>query len=249
MTLVRSGRAFVELLSQTVFTPFLEPLSSGMTWYAKELIVSAFPTALEAIESNPSIKNSLFRLRGPIDYKWYRPEHKHDYSDSGLLVIRPICSKASHAFEWLASDERVLLPEKMKPLNNISLNINLSKVEAALGFQTDELYHDGLLDVLHFAKALSQKIQSTVSYYDVLFWGGEPEYELAWIFNDGEEEVLIKGRDDLEGGLVKIFTSKTESTIDCNILQYTLSKHGCNLASGFFLPHSREFPWRDHKIK
>ena len=220
-----------------------------MTWYAKEIIVNASPAALEAMESNQSIKNNLFRLRGPVDHQWYRPEHKHDYSDSGLLVIRPICSRGSHAFEWFTSDENALLPEKLKPLDDISLSIDLSKIEVALGFQVDELYDEALLDVLHFAKALSQKTQSTVSYYDVLFWGGDTEYELAWIFNDGEEEVLIKGFDDTESAPVKIFTSKTEATINCNILQYTLSKHGCNLASGFFLPHSREFPWREHKVK
>lgn len=219
-----------------------------MTWYAKELIFKATDEAWHAIEDDIAIRKHLYVLRGPIEYDWYRPENKHSYPDDGLFVIRPICSQEARAYEWFKCDDTPLNPNDILLSDIFDLEIDMAKVEANHHLSGKAFDMEMPCHILHFAKYLSQKINSTVVYYDVEFWGGAVEYELAWIFNQSEQAIINKPNIHEESFIKKI-TPDIESTIEGNVLRYALAKLDCQLQNGFFLPHTRSFPWIEHKVR
>ena len=71
-----------------------------MTWYAHEVIAPGSQEVVRLVEGNPMLAPFAYRLHGPLEHAWPRPEAAHGFPETGLVVVRPVCDLADDDAEW-----------------------------------------------------------------------------------------------------------------------------------------------------
>ena len=131
---------------------------------------------------------------------------------------------------------------------NVTLNIDPRNVQTRTCLSPESFKEECPLNVLRFAKILSQIISSNVVYYDAFYWGGMVEYELAWIFGE-KEEVIVQIADSKDQKQFCTINAESITHSEGNTLQTALKYLGVNMSSGYFLPHTRGFDWTEQRVR
>lgn len=216
-----------------------------MSWYASQIITSGYADVVKTLQAIPALKNRLFLLDEPIRKSWKTPEETYDVPADGLLFLRSICDPTSPISEWFAEDE-IISTKAFAELEGADLTIdprNLSQYELK-----EEPPIVPYLDALRFAKRLSQMTSSAVAYYYCYFWGGHPEIEFAWVFDDAER-AFIRLVDPRPGAnrLLAIGPDGAEDLYE-DVLVKTMAALGCDLPGPYFYPHTRSYAWDEHRL-
>jgi len=219
-----------------------------MTFYVKALFFNATEAAWSAIQADKAVRQNLYKLSGEIDHAWYHPSHQHNYSDLSLFVVRPICSPGASGESWLCVEDNVANPEDFILQDEIMLDVDPLKVQPNTCLSLEGFQMGIPSSILQYAKVLCKIIKSHVVYYDVCYWGGMIEYELAWVFGD-QEEVCVQLAETKKQDMMKRITATSETTLKGEVLQYSLAKLGVKMSSGFFLPHTRSFDWAPNQVR
>ena len=216
-----------------------------MTWYASQIITTGAPSVIAAIERNPLFTDHVFRVTNPIRHDWHSPKVKHSVPDDGLVFIRPICDPADHIAEWHGDESLSWEQFEIAP----GLDVTLTPHAIAERRTEFEAANFTPVDILRVAKKLNADTNVPVAFYYCFFWGGDIEFEYAWIF-DGSERILIRQSEDVPPNVNRLLeiTANTETVHDDDVLVRTLRSLLCELPTPFFAPHTRGFPWDEHRF-
>lgn len=216
-----------------------------VTWYASQIMTTGAPSILAAIKRNPLFTDHVFRVGNPIHHDWHTREVEHSVPDDGLVFIRPICDPADHIAEWHGDD--LLSWERFRDASGEEVILTAHSIAK----RRTELVATGFTsaDVLRVAKKLSTDANVPVAFYYCFCWGGDVEVEYAWIF-DGSERVLIRQTEAVPPAVNRLLEIdvNTETVHDDDVLVRTLRSLSCDLPTPFFAPHTRGFPWDQHRL-
>ena len=216
-----------------------------MTWYASQIMTTGAPSILAASERNPAFVDHVFHVTNPIHHDWYTPDVKHSVPNDGLVFIRPICDPADPSAEWHGDD--LLSWERFA--NTSGADVILTP--QVLAERRSELNAAGFAaaDILRIAKKLNTDTNVPVAFYYCFCWGGDVEFEYAWIF-DKSERVLIRQIEDVPPDINRLLEidADTEIIRDEDVLVRMLRSLSCELPTRYFAPHTRGFPWHEHRL-
>ncbi len=206
-----------------------------MTWYADEILLSTSPKAMEYLTHDPILHPFSYWVKNLDTYEWYAPEHRHTLSTNGLLAISPVTAPDSHSLSWY----------DMPILDWTTVERTQSPSSIALIEELGDVSLETLppLSFRCFLRDLATACDQPVLYYSCSMWGGsiEQEYCLAYA---STESLFITSPDEM---------LQPEVTVDKryeveSALQSGLSVIGLDIPTGFFAPHTRSFPWKNHKL-
>lgn len=200
-----------------------------MTWYADEIILPASPKAVSLIRSNPQLLPFAYWVKNIEDFAWYRPEHKHELTTHGLLVIRPVRSQEEDS--WY-NEPLLDWNELVDGESHHSCLDDTSRTQLAEYLDGEEMPSPAFRN---FLAGLANQTESTVLYYACSMWGGDIDSEYCLSYSPSEK--LMATSSDLE-----------DRPGSDNSLRDGLLAIGIQAPSGFFAPHTRSFPWSDHKL-
>lgn len=203
-----------------------------MTWYADEIILRASTAALEAVVGS-YLAPFTYHIRSLAGHSWYQQEQEHGLPDGGLLVIRPVCGNSSHGFDWhgIEALDWAALPFEPKAER---------LVDPTVSHVLSEYLDKESMPPLQLRKAvasLAAQLGQPVLYYGCGMWGGDIDYEYSLVYAPDESLALTKS--SLQSG--------GPGTEDA--LRAGLARIGLALPSTYFAPHTRRFPWLEHKLR
>ncbi len=209
-----------------------------MTWYAHNLYAPATEEVLQELRENPVLRPHLRLVRDLRDYRWYTPERKHDLGGCGLAVIRPLGPRDGDCTEWYECQERMLSWDALEGRSD----------EAPVQAHTDP--EDAPpLSLLRFCRDLSGTTGVPVMYYWAMCWGGDTEFEGAWVFDPDQHTFILNSEVGVPGTL-QAFDARGNKRIlngqGRTALTEGLALLGVNLPTPFFALHTRGFPWNRH---
>ena len=213
-----------------------------MTWYASQLITRGTPQVLGHLKSNPLFRDHSFLVTNPVKHHWHRPGIAHSLPSEGLAFVRPICDPNDHISGW--HDEEVLSWKRFEDAPEVGLELSPRAVRARLPQVEFTAFPPE--SVLCTAKKLQQDTGTPVAFFYSFYWGGLPEIEHAWLF-DESERVLVTVRDKEVGCLIEIDQMTAEQR-EGDVLVHVLRWLSCDQPTEFFAPHTRGFPWHEYQI-
>lgn len=206
-----------------------------MTWYADNILLAATPGATARLSDDPLLRPHSCLITNLDGHEWYRPEHRHSLPEGGLLVIRPVAAPDSHSASWYG--EAVLdwsLPDA-PPLSAALID----------GLDATAFDYPGPpLSFRRFLASLAAGLKQPVLYHACAMWGGSIEQEYCFAYTP--VETLFVTRPDMP-----FQTADTDPVIPYlteNALVRGLALIGIDSPTGYFAPHTRAFPWRDHAL-
>lgn len=203
-----------------------------MTWYAHNIYIPANPTAMELLRGDPYIKPFLFFVKSLDKFIWHTPEVIHSLGKTGLLVIQPVGPTEEHSTHWYG---RVL------PWDSLQVMEEAEKVDTHV--DEDQSPPQSLLQ---FLRSFSMKTKVPVLFYSCFMWGGDVEFEAAWVFLP--EQYTYVGLGGKEPCVQAISDKGVISTEAGDVLGKALCHLGVSLPTSFFALHTRRFDWAEHQI-
>ena len=217
-----------------------------MTWYASQIVTSGEPETASLIRDDPLLSRWAYRITNPIVHKWYAAETVHDLPRNGLIFIRPVCDPSAHIAEWHGGE--FLDWNKFSDANGIDLVVD-PEIFAA---RQKELEPDLLppIGLLRKVKELSYRAKTAFVFYYCFCWGGAVEKEFAWTFGT-RERFLTRQTEEIESESDRYLEISEcgVTTQEGSLLVRVLSELGCHLPTGYFAPHTRSFPWDQHRLR
>jgi hypothetical protein len=183
----------------------------------------------------------LYLITDLSDYPWYRSEHRHGLPAGGLIVVRELCFADTHneSNDWWHGEDAILWDAEPGswPVILPSLLSADSKNE-----RLEEIVPVGFLQSI---KEISVEVGSTLTYYHHAMWGGDTEYEFAWIF--GTEDRATKFLDYEK--VMQIRIGNPPESMRGSVLKSVMSQLGVSIPTGYFAPHARRFNWHRYRHK
>ena len=204
-----------------------------MTWYADEIILRATPGARETVMATPQFAPFSYHIRSVKGHAWYKREQEHGVTDDGLLVVRPVCGNSSHGFEWHGIPVLDWTTLEFEPRAESLLDQCVAK-------ELSEYLDEESLPPSSLRKAvagLSLRTGEPVIYFGCGMWGGDIVYEYCLVYEPKESLVMTKPTPPPD-------PPGTEDALRAGLL-----KLGLRLPTPYFAPHTRDFPWRTHKLR
>ena len=200
-------------------------------WFCSEIIAQPTSRLIETLREMPNVNESLYLVSS-------LPGPRPNLPKNGLVFVRD-----------LGHDEfngRKLVPwPELPSAKDIELAIppDIPRICNTDGFVVSSTVPIGFLQLL---KWLSKETGAVVAYYSAFSWGGEFEYEFAWIFRPLEcVYSRIPGANRIRTYREGVKPSEDEG----NVLVLTLWRLGVDSPTWDFLPHNSSFDWRDCKIE
>jgi hypothetical protein len=213
-------------------------VSHDMTWYANHIYAKYEPTLFADLKEHPILGKGLYLVNDISDYGWYRPEQRHGLPENGLVAVREVCSSDSCAAEWHGDDFI-----SWASISGSS-NYPVISAEVVMPELRDESHEELVpLGFLHYLKLLSVKNATSLIYYQHFMWGGDTEYERAWIFGNADQAIRFV---DYETVVVLRLDNPPERRPG-GVLRIVMSELGVQLPSPYFAPHARNFDWNRYR--
>ena len=219
-----------------------------MTWYAHEVIAPGSQEVVRLVEGNPMLAPFAYRLHGPLEHAWPRPEVAHGFPETGLVVVRPVCDLADDDAEWYG--EPVLdwgLLHGSEPWTETSSPLDPAAVAHACGVNDAFFPPESFLS---FLQALATRAEATLLFYSCAMWGGDLESEYAFVLGRSPSAIVALPQDRDEDGCPRVVViegaRQTPATRD--VLSIALSALDFQIPTPFFAPHTRAFPWRSYRL-
>lgn len=99
------------------------------------------------------------------------------------------------------------------------------------------------MDLLFALKAIQEKTEQPIVYYQCLTWAGSIEEEAAWIL-DREDRVF----EFVDKTHLREFTHADETIFEGDVLQHAMAHVGVRLATHFFALHAGSFDLESHRV-
>lgn len=204
-----------------------------MTWYGDYLYCEARDEVLAALAAS-WLKSAVHHVVEPLDHEWYTPGVEHGLPDGGLVAVRPVGEPGpswygTPVLSWRGYPRGDRPPAAVPP----------SRVKPALGEHKRFAPPAGYLA---WARELAARTNTSVVCYYAFMWGGDTEYEYAWVFGK-VEEVYVDGPDGL-----RVFAPDGEAKRPGDVLVEALRPLGLQLPSPYFALHTREFDWKPYAV-
>jgi hypothetical protein len=200
-----------------------------MTWYAHEIICQPTPELLAELRAHPVLSQGIYWVRDLDDFQWFRPEVQHRLPEGGLVFVRPLCAPYSRQFEWHGIDN---------PIDWFEVNPSASWQDLMMADREEPSQPPK--DLRIFLRQLSYNTGTTVAFYQCEMWGGDIEFEKAWVYTP-DETTYSHPTNDIEG-----FGSFPDD--DYQPLIAMLKHFGLYLPTTYFALHTRSFPWARYKV-
>jgi hypothetical protein len=211
-----------------------------MTWFANHIYAAYKPTLLSALKEHPILGKGLYLITDISDFTWYRPEHEHGLPAGGLIVVRELCFPGvdSDAAEWHGRDALVWASTSSESCAVIPPQIVLSG--------TNGEHQEDLVPItfLRSLKAISVANESKFTYYAHFMWGGDTEYEFAWIFGPEDRAVKFLNYEMV----LEVRIDKPPEHRPGTVLKTVMAELGVSLPTSVFAPHTRQFDWSRYRI-
>ncbi len=203
-----------------------------MTWYADEIILHATPAAVQAVRSSTQLAPFAYHVRSLDGHEWYRQEQEHGLPEGGLLVVRPVCGRSSHGFDWHDAD--VLDWDELPRDREGDVFLDPTVTQLLGEYLNDESLPPPQLRTT--VAALAARLGQPALYYGCGMWGGDIDYEYSLVYSPTESLHLTRSalQPSELGGV--------------DALRVGLEGIGLVLPSGYFALHSRGFPWQEHRL-
>lgn len=213
-----------------------------MTWYAHEVIAPGWQKVARVIAGDPMLAPFAYRLHGPLEYPWHRPNVVHGFPESGLIVVRPVCNPDEA--DWYGE---AVLDWRSLSATGTSSPLDPADVAEACGVNRADLPPKTFLS---FLQALAARADAPLLFYGCSMWGGDIESEHAFVLGRSPSAIVALPLDRDEGGRPRVAVlkpgSKTVTTRD--VLSLALSALDFQIPTQFFAPHTREFPWHSYRL-
>ncbi len=215
-----------------------------MTWYAHEVIAIGSQEVARVVAGDPMLAPFAYRLHGPLEHAWHRPEVAHDLPDTGLIVVRPVCEPAGDGAEWYG--EPVLDWGSMRAVDT-SAPLDPVAVAQACGVNSAFFPPETFLS---FLQALATRADATLLFYSCSLWGGDIESEYAFVLGRSPSAIVALPQDRDEDGSprVVVIEGARQTPAARGVLSIALSGLDFEIPTPFFAPHTRGFPWQNYRL-
>jgi hypothetical protein len=215
-----------------------------VTWYAHEVIAPGSQKVARVFASDPMLAPFSYRLHGPLEHAWHRPEVAHGFPETGLIVVRPVCGLADDVAEWYG--EPVLDWGSLRATDTSS-PLDPAAVAQACGVNNAFLPPESFLS---FLQALATRAEATLLFYSCSTWGGDIESEYAFVLGRSPSAIVALPQDGDGDGCPRVVVidgaRQTPATRD--VLSIALSALDFQIPTPFFAPHTRAFPWQSYRL-
>ncbi|NUP08861.1 MAG: hypothetical protein HOW73_22670 [Polyangiaceae bacterium] len=211
-----------------------------MTWFANEILAQATPELVAEVVAFPGYRDSSYLIRSLASHPFHCDEVRHGVPAAGLLVVQPVGEPEDVS---TGGDSPVVpwLPPPGWPI--ASLELRGSAVSRVVPDLPDSaLPPDDFLGAL---KALAARHRTTVAYAYFSTFGGSNELEYAWVFAD-REYVLVNTLPD-QAQHLSITPGNEPARVAKGLIESLCPLLGFDLPTWFFAPHTRDFPWEEHR--
>lgn len=208
-----------------------------MTWHASVLYGQATPSLRACLAADPVLGPELHHLR-ELPHRFPRRSLQHDLPPGGLLAVPDV------------------LPPDDRHRAIVPWDALFAATGPALRFSPPALLKERGLDphawppppALRYLKDLAQRSGAPLSFYRCEMWGGDVEFEAAWIpgWAPGEPDRVIFHLG--EPGRVATAIGSRVTLEEGDPLRRTLEFHRLRLPSPYFAPHTRAFDWERCRV-
>jgi hypothetical protein len=211
-----------------------------MTWFANNIYTLYSPELLS--EFGETFPGCVYHVTTLSTHTWFNDTIRHGLPDGGLLVVRPIGAFDEFTSDWY--DENFLNWESIeyRKWSNITFGQTILTAEEASNHNPPDRF-------LGYLKHISEEYTTQVFYYSCFMWGGDIESEYSFLYDNGDEQVLLFTGSRDSQPLISLYTEKEilhEQPFD--ILQRNLQKLGLRLPTAYFALHTRGFPWNEYHV-
>jgi len=193
------------------------------------------------LSSHPVISQGLYFVDTLEGYRWCQPGIAHGLPPGGLVVVRELCQNGSYEAKWFGADALPWSGIKGDAPCDVLMKPISPDVTSEVG---DFQEAAPTVGSLKFFKALSQASESPVVYYRHHTWGGDTEYEEAWLFGKNERLLTFVDNEHFTEQRIGL-EAETQAG---SILSVIMREFGLVLPSPFFALHARPFPWAQYKV-
>lgn len=208
-----------------------------MTWHASVIYGQATKRLQACLAADPILGPELHHIR-ELHHRFPRRSLQHDLPPGGLLAVPDV----------LAPDDR---NRALVPWDAL-----FGAAGPPLRFSAPALLKERGLDprvwppppALRYLKDLAQRAGAPLSLFRAETWGGDVEFEAAWIpgWAPGEPDRVIFHVG--EPGRVASAVGSRVTVEEGDPLRRTLEFHRLRLPSPYFAPHTREFDWERCRV-
>ena len=207
-----------------------------MTWYADEILVRASAPALAAVRADAELRAFAHLL--PIESIRRPGESLLGAALVGLCVVRPVADPIGHeqACHWYGAP--------FLDSHELTGNSEISAWHQSIARQFGEAAPVPPVGSIARLKDLATSSGEAVAYYSCAMWGGDVEFEQAWILGSNDQ-VFLKNE---QGPTVALSESAPPREVQGDVLRLALAALGIELPSTYFEPHTRSFPWDRYRL-
>lgn len=183
-----------------------------------------------------------YRLHGPLEHAWHRPEVAHGLPETGLIVVRPVCALDEDT-EWYG--EPVLDWGSLRA--TATSPFDPAAVAQACGVNGAFLPPQNFLS---FLQTLATRVDATLLFYSCSMWGGDTESEYAFVFGRSPSAIVALPQDRDEDGCprVMVLEGAQQTPTTHGVLSIAFSALDFQIPTPFFAPHTRGFPWQKYRL-
>ena len=205
-----------------------------MTWYAHHLFAPGKPSVLQALAEDSRLAPFLYHVPDVKGFQWHKPEFAHDLGPHGLAVVRPIADPDEPLAQWYQG-----------PV--LDWGSFGGEPGPCPDFPSADLQQVPPLGFLRFCEDLSQKLAEPLVYHSCFCWGGDVEFDAAWVFTPARR--LYRRHETLAETVMLKDASGREEQLAGDTLRRALAHLDVVLPTPYFAPHTRGFSWDGYRIK